>query len=143
MARSALIFALMNSDLINDSKAAKHNRGGGRAFHSRLEPFVDFIRELRQRRKTWQEIAALLGAEKGCAITHQGLHQFYRRYVRQQARPHWEDAHERGVVPSARPNEPASRPEPGRKPVLAATPTLRTFRQPKPDSLELNDPTQP
>ena len=42
--------------------------GGGRAFHSRLEPFVDFIREQRQRRKTWKEIAGLLRDEKGCTI---------------------------------------------------------------------------
>jgi hypothetical protein len=49
------------------SKRAKH--GGGRAFHSRLEPYADFIREQRQRRKTWKEIADLLQTEKGCAIT--------------------------------------------------------------------------
>ena len=30
---------------------------GGKPFHSILEPHFDFIRELRQRRKTWQEIA--------------------------------------------------------------------------------------
>jgi hypothetical protein len=83
---------LMNPEIINDGLPAKHKRsGGGRAFHSRLESFVDFIREQRQQRRTWQEIATLLRTEKGCAITFQGLHQFYRRYLKRQARPHWEN----------------------------------------------------
>ena len=58
---------------------------GGRPFHSILEPHFDFIREQRQQRKTWQEIATLLRTEKGCVITFQGLHQFYRRYLKRQA----------------------------------------------------------
>jgi hypothetical protein len=63
----------MNPDIINDGGPAKRKRcGGGRAFHSRLEAFVDFIREQRQRRRTWQEIAAVLSNEKGCAITCAG-----------------------------------------------------------------------
>ena len=82
----------MNPEIINDGQPAKHKRcGGGRAFHSRLESFVDFIREQRQQRRTWQEIATLLRTEKGCVITFQGLHQFYRRYLKRQARPHWEE----------------------------------------------------
>jgi hypothetical protein len=36
-----------------------HQKRGGKPFHSILEPHFDFIRELRQRRKTWQEIAEL------------------------------------------------------------------------------------
>jgi hypothetical protein len=78
----------MNEDT---AQSAKRQRvGGGRAFHSRLEPFVDFIHEQRQARKTWKEIAAMLAAEKSCTITAQGIHQFYRRYVKQKAQPHWE-----------------------------------------------------
>ena len=66
----------MNPDIINNGGPVKRKRcGGGRAFHSRLEPFVDFIREQRQRRRTWQEIAAVLFSEKGCAITAQGAPQ--------------------------------------------------------------------
>lgn len=65
-------------------------RGGGRAYHSRLEPFVDFIREQRQQRRTWQEIATQLRTDHGCDITFQGLHQFYRRHLKRQARNHWE-----------------------------------------------------
>jgi hypothetical protein len=73
-----------------DSEAKNKRRGGGRAYRSRLEAFVGFIREQRQQRRTWQEIAALLHTEKGCAITFQGLHQFYRRYLKRQAQSHWE-----------------------------------------------------
>ena len=60
----------MNLEIINDGNQASRKRsGGGRAFHSRLEPFVEFIREHRQQRRTWLEIATLLRIEKGCAIT--------------------------------------------------------------------------
>ena len=49
---------LMNSKSINVNQPVKRTRsGGGRPFHSRLEPFVEFIREQRQQRKAWQEIA--------------------------------------------------------------------------------------
>jgi hypothetical protein len=82
---------LMNSKSINVNQPVKRNRsGGGRPFHSRLEPFTDFIREQRQQRQTWQEIATRLRIERGCVITSQGLHQFYRRYLKRQARSHWE-----------------------------------------------------
>ena len=111
--------------------------GGGRAYRSRVEPFVDFIRAQRQQRKTWQEIAERLRTQKGCAITFQGLHQFYRRYVKRQARPHWEDSSV--VTQPARSNVLASRPE--REPTLAAIPIARPFRRPNPDSINLNDPT--
>ena len=61
---------LMNSKSINANQPVKRNRsGGGRPFHSRLEPFTGFIREQRQPRRTWQEIAAQLRTEKDCVIT--------------------------------------------------------------------------
>jgi hypothetical protein len=110
--------------------------GGGRAYRSRLEVFVEFIREQRQQRRTWQEIATLLRTEKGCAITFQGVHQFYRRYLKRQTRHHWED----GEVMA----QPATvkLPPTAHKPVLAATPADRLFRQPNPDEIKLNDPTK-
>jgi hypothetical protein len=92
LAQNALNFAVMNPDIINNGGPEKRKHcGGGRAFHSRLEPFVDFIRDQRQRRRTWQEIAAVLFSEKGCAITTQGVHQFYRRYLHRRAQAHWEE----------------------------------------------------
>ena len=119
-----------------DSETKKERRGGGRAYHSRLEAFVDFIRAQRQQRRTWQEIATLLRSENGCAITFQGLHQFYRRYLKRQAKPHWED----GAVMSL----PATvkTPAPAHQPVLAAMPKPRSYRQPSPENIKLNDPTK-
>src|SRR6266516_4069049 len=96
-------------------------RGGGRAYHSRLEPFVDFIREQRRRRRTWKEIAESLRSEKGCSVTLQGVHQFYRRYVLRSRKPHWETQ-----VPLPPPAETAAPP----KTVRAETPPARPFRRP-------------
>ena len=45
------------------------SKRGGRAYHSVLEPHFDFIQQLRQRRKTWKEIAELLFTEKGVRVT--------------------------------------------------------------------------
>ena len=120
---------------MNDAQTENRaKQGGGRAFHSRLEPHVEFIREQRQRRKTWQEIAGLLRTEKGCSITFQGVYQFYRRFVKRQTRPHWEHGSPvNPVTPSA---------ESSRKPVLASLPTARSFNAPNPDSINLNDPTK-
>jgi hypothetical protein len=129
----------MNSDIINASQPAKRKRsGGGRAFHSRLESFANFIRDERQRRMTWKEIAAALSGEKNCAITAQGVHQFYRRYLQRRAQPHGENA----VAPAAATNIPPAVPTaPGHKPVLAVTPPPRETRRPNPEDLKLNDPT--
>ena len=115
---------------------AKKGRGGGRAYRSRLESFVEFIREQRQRRKTWQEIAAQLRNEKKCSITFQGLHQFYRRYLKRQARPHWESETAMAQPATVKLQTAAH------KPVLAATPKPSSYRRPHPDDINLNDPTK-
>jgi hypothetical protein len=128
----------MESETKRNAVAAR--KGGGRAFHSRVEPFVAIIRAQRQQRKTWREIAERLAVEESCRITLQGLHQFYRRYVKRQGQHHWEDEGRTLSVPPTLPYELASRPEINRKPVLAAIPASRSFRQPSPDSLNLNDP---
>jgi hypothetical protein len=129
----------MNQDIINDGRPVKRKRcGGGRAFHSRLEPFVDFIRDQRQRRRTWQEIAAVLFSEKGCAITAQGVHQFFRRYVQRRAQAHWEET---PSVSKAITTQTVIAPAPARKPILAATPQSREVRRPNPEDMKLNDPT--
>jgi hypothetical protein len=129
----------MNPDITNDGGTAKRKRcGGGRAFHSRLESFVDFIREQRQRRKTWQEIAAVLSNEKSCAITSQGVHQFYRRYLHRRAQTHWE---EHSSVSKSTTAPTGIAPAPARKTILAATPPPREVRRPNPEDMKLNDPT--
>ena len=121
---------------LETKKERSMNRGGGRAHRSRLEEFVDFIREQRRQRQTWQEIAALLRTEKGCVITFQGLHQFYRRHLKRLAQPHWENE-----IVTAQPAVVKSQP-PARTPVLAATPTARSFRQPNLENIQLSDPTK-
>jgi hypothetical protein len=135
-----LTFVAMESE--TKTKVVAIRRGGGRAFRSRVEPFVAIIREKRKQRKTWREIAEWLAAEESCRITLQGLHQFYRRYVKRQDRHHWEVEGMALPVAPTLPHESAIRPESNRKPVLAATPASRSFRQPSPDSLNLNDPNK-
>jgi hypothetical protein len=128
---------LMNFKSINVNQSVKRNRsGGGRPFHSRLEPLVEFIREQRQQRRTWQEIATRLRTEKDCVITSQGLHQFYRRYLKRQSRPHWESEALTALPTMVKPQSAA------RKPVLAITPKPLSYRQPNPDSINLNDPSK-
>ena len=117
----------MNPEIISDNQPAKRKRsGGGRAFHSRLEPFVDFIRDLRQRRKTWREIAGALSGEKGCVITAQGVHQFYRRHLQRHAKGHWEDQSEHSESQPVRPTAEASRPQSRPAPL----PPEPTFKRP-------------
>ena len=111
-----------------DSDTGQHDRrtktGGGRAFHSRLEPFVGFIREQRRQWKTWKEIAELLGSEKGCAITLQGLHQFYRRFLKRAAKPHWED---QAATPAKPPRPQAAQVPPATSPNTFRRPDRKTF----------------
>ncbi len=122
----------MNQEIINDaSPANRKHSGGGRAFHSRLEPFVDFIRELRQRRKTWRGIARALSDEKGCVITAQVVHQFYRRHLQRRAKGHWEERSEhfesQPVRPTAEDSRPQSRPAPSPPEPAFKRPDLSKF----------------
>jgi hypothetical protein len=71
------------------TETAQRKRGG-RAYHSILEPHFDFIRQQRQRRKSWQEIADLLFTEKGIHVTLYAPYQFYRRRLKRPT--HWENA---------------------------------------------------
>jgi hypothetical protein len=87
-----------------------HQKRGGKPFHSILEPHYDFIRELRQRRKTWQEIADLLLSEKGIGVTFHAPYLFYRRRLKRATKPNWENS----ITDSqpAHPDTAASRPQP-------------------------------
>ena len=85
-----------------------------------------------------KEIAELLRMEKGCVISAQGLHQFYRRYTQRQNRPHWE----RETANASPANSPGSVSEPPRRIVSASTPAERAFRRPNPSDIQLNDPTK-
>lgn len=89
---------------------------GGRAFHSLLEPHVEFIQQQRQRRKTWQEIADLLFSEKGIRVTLHAPYLFYRRKIKRAAKPQWENRpvssapvaadHSEPMPPAPLPNKP-------------------------------------
>jgi hypothetical protein len=123
----------MNLESINAASPMKRKRsGGGRAFHSRLEPFVEFIRGQRQRRRTWKEIAAALSNEKSCIITAQGVHQFYRRYLQCCAKAHWENQAEHCDSQPARPSAAASRPQ------SCPAPLPPTHKFNRPDCSNLN-----
>jgi hypothetical protein len=106
-----------------------HQKRGGKPFHSILEPHYDFIRELRQRRKTWQEIADLLLSEKGIRVTFHAPYLFYRRRLKRATKPHWEDL---SVFQPDRSNASASRPQ-SRSAPLSAAPTFK-----RPDRSNLN-----
>ena len=99
---------------------------GGRAYHSILELHFDFIRELRQRRKTWKEIAEALFIEKGVHVTLYAPYRFYQRQLKRRAKGHWEDAVNTTGLPPAHPTPAARRPK--AKP--APLPAPPTFKQP-------------
>ena len=107
------------------TETAQRKRGG-KAFHSILEPHFDFIRELRQRRKTWQEIADLLFSEKGIRVTFYAPYLFYRRRLKRAAKPHWENAE---IVPNSNPPAPTQRPA-GRHHVQSPLPKPNPFKRP-------------
>ncbi len=116
-----------------DANSTQTANRGGRPFRSRLEPHVEVIRAGRARRRTWAEIAEALRG-MGCPISPQGVHQFYRRYLRRG--PSWEDQ----PFPT-RPGPPMEPPPP--PPVTTAKPFLptSTFRRPDPQQLNREDYT--
>jgi hypothetical protein len=107
------------------TEIAQSNRGG-KAFHSVLESHFDFIHQLRQRRKTWQEIADLLLSEKSIRVTLYAPYRFYRRRLRRRAKGHWEEQSQHHESQPARPQQSASRPQ-KRPPPL---PPLQDFQRP-------------
>jgi len=106
-------------------------KGGGKPFRSILEPHFEFIRELRQRRKTWQEIADLLLSEKGICVTFHAPYLFYRRRLKRVTKPHWEAAENNSESQPVRPNvaacQPHSRPSPLAKPAPFKRPDIKNI----------------
>jgi len=92
------------------SETAQPKRGG-KAFHSVLESHFDFIHQLRQRRKTWKEIAESLLAEKGICVTLYAPYRFYRRQLRRRSQRHSEFEENKSQSQHARPSAAASRPQ--------------------------------
>jgi hypothetical protein len=83
-------------------------KGGGKPFRSILEPHFEFIRELRQRRKTWRQITELLLTEKNIRVTVYAPYLFYRRKLKRATKPHWENAGNNSESQPARPVAAAS-----------------------------------
>lgn len=48
---------------------------------SRLDPYKDLIRELRQRQRSYREITHLLAEHCGVQVCHSTLHEFVSRYL--------------------------------------------------------------
>lgn len=107
-----------------------HPKRGGKAFHSILEPHFDFIREQRQRRKTWQEIAELLFSEKGIRVTLYAPYRFYRRKLKRAAKPNWENAGNVSETQPAQPVQPTLPAQP--KPAACQPPARPSPLPPKP-----------
>jgi hypothetical protein len=102
-----------------------HQKRGGKPFHSILEPHYDYIRELRHRRKTWQEIADLLLSEKGIRVTFHAPYLFCRRRLKRATKLHWEDAENNSEFQPARRNAAASRPQSRLSPLPKPSPFTR------------------
>jgi hypothetical protein len=104
-----------------------HRKRGGKPFHSILEPHFDFIRELRQRRRTWKEIAESLFSEKGIHVTFHAPYLFYRRQLRRRAKGHWEnEVNQVAAQPPTSSNAASSRPQKR----LSPLPPKSNFKQP-------------
>jgi hypothetical protein len=102
-----------------------NQKRGGKPFHSILEPHYDFIRELRQRRKTWRQITELLLTEKGIRVTVYAPYLYYRRKLKRAAKPNWENAGNYSESQPARPNVAASRPQSRPSPLPQPSPFTR------------------
>ena len=100
-------------------------KGGGKPFRSILEPHFEFIRELRQRRKTWRQITELLLTEKDIRVTVYAPYLFYRRRLKRATKPHWKDAENNSKFQPARPNAAASRPQSRQSPLPKPSPFAR------------------
>jgi hypothetical protein len=106
-------------------------KGGGKPFRSILEPHFEFIRDLRQRRKTWRQITELLLTEKSIRVTVYAPYLFYRRKLKRATKPHWENAGNNSESQPVRTNiaasQPQSRPSPLAKPAPFKRPNIKNI----------------
>jgi hypothetical protein len=106
-------------------------KGGGKPFRSILESHFEFIRELRQHRKTWRQITELLLTEKNIRVTVFAPYLFYRRKLKRAAKSNWENVGNNSRLPPTHPDvtasRPQSRPPPLAKPVPFKRPDLKNI----------------
>ncbi len=84
-------------------------KDGGKPFRSILEPHFGFIRELRQRRKTWKQITELLFTEKGIRVTVYAPYLFYLRKLKRAVKSNWENVENKSEAQPAHTTVAASR----------------------------------
>ena len=58
------------------------NKGGGKPFRSKLEPYFEVISSARRQRQTWVEISLELTNKYGVDCTAQGVHSFFKTRVK-------------------------------------------------------------
>ena len=58
------------------------NKGGGKPFRSKLEPYFEAISTARQQRQSWVEISLELKHKYGVDCTAQGVHSFFKTKVK-------------------------------------------------------------
>jgi hypothetical protein len=59
------------------SPSTRNNKGGGKPYQSKLEPFFELVETERRKRKTWPQIAAMITAQ-GVSCTPQGVYSFLK-----------------------------------------------------------------
>ena len=89
----------------------KKRTGGGRAYHSVLEPHQERIQQLRRQRLTWKEIADRLAVECGVRVTLHAVYRFCRRRVRRS--PSWEETAALRPLPTGHGAPPKELNDPG------------------------------
>jgi transposase len=69
---------------LDEQIAAFLSEAGARPPRSKLEPYAELIRELRQRRWTYRKIAAALGERFGVSASPSTIHDYIRVRARRQ-----------------------------------------------------------
>jgi hypothetical protein len=59
------------------SPSTRKNKGGGKPYQSKLEPFFELVETERRKRKTWPQIAEMITAQ-GVSCTPQGVYSFLK-----------------------------------------------------------------
>ena len=112
---------------------------------SRLEPYREFIEELRSRGRTYRDVAEILAEKCGLHVTASGVHDFVRTRTRAKDR-----SAGRGTKPNPLPvtkpvaagTSPASASSEEGQRKIAALKARKTTTEPSPSAFEY-DPDQP
>ena len=112
---------------------------------SRLEPYREFIEELRSRGRTYRDIAGILAEKCGLQVTASGVHDFVRTRARAKDRSAGRGAKSNPLPvskPVAAETSPASASRDEGQRRIAALKARNTTTEPGPPAFEY-DPDQP